>query len=276
MAITRKKRNTTLAMAFLALVAILQLLPLIVTLFNSFRADKEIKLFPVGFPTQFNFDNYINAWNIGGYLTAFMNSIVISLVSTAIITILSMIAGYFMARTNTKLTAFLIAYFGIALSIPVFSYLVPVYFTFADLDLINTKRGLILIYIATNIPFNVLLARTFILGVPKELDEAATIDGCATYRLIWKIIMPVAKPVITTIALISFVTTWNEFTVSNTFLQSPELKTAATRFVLFVGERGSDLALIYTAAIVTMLPIIVVFIALQNYFIDGMTAGSVK
>jgi raffinose/stachyose/melibiose transport system permease protein len=273
---TRKKRNTTLAVTFLALVAILQLSPLIVTLFNSFRADKEIKLFPVGLPTQFNFDNYINAWNIGGYLTAFLNSIVISLTATAVITILSMIAGFFMARYKTKLTAFLFAYFGIALSIPVFSYLVPIYFTFADLDLVNTKRGLILIYIATNIPFNVLLARTFILGVPKELDEAATIDGCTTYRLIWKIIMPVAKPVITTIALISFVTTWNEFTVSNTFLQSPELKTAATRFVLFVGERGSDLALIYTAAILTMLPIIVVFIALQNYFIDGMTAGSVK
>lgn len=276
MIMTRKKRNEALALAFLGLVAVLQLSPLLATLFNSFRADAEIKLFPVGLPTRFDLDNYAAAWNIGGYFAAFANSIAISLASTLAITALSMVGGYFMARSKTGLTAFLFAYFGVALSIPVFSYLVPVYFAFADLDLINTRRGVVLIYVATNLPFNILLARTFILGIPKELDEAATIDGCTTYRLIWGIILPVAKPVITTIALISFVTTWNEFTVSNTFLQSTELKTAATRFVLFVGERGSDLALIYTAAVITMLPIIVVFVALQNYFIDGMTAGSVK
>ena len=272
----QRKRNRNFALSCLAAVAILQLLPLIVTLFNSFRSDAEIKLFPVGLPSQFNFANYANAWEIGGYLTAFCNSALVSMTSTFAVTVLSLIAGFFMARLKTRMTSFLFAYFGIALSIPLFSYLVPVYFTFAELDLVNTKRGLILIYAATNLPFNILLARTFILGIPRELDEAATIDGCSPYHLLWRVILPVAKPVMTTIALIVFVTTWNEFTVANTFLQSPELKTAATRFVLFVGERGSDLSMIYTAAIVTMLPIIVVFIALQNYFIDGMTAGSVK
>ncbi len=85
-----------------------------------------------------------------------------------------------------------------------------------------------------------------------------------------------AKPIITTIALIVFVTTWNEFTVANTFLQSPELKTASTRYVLFVGERGSDMSMIYTAGVVTMLPIVAVFLFLQNYFIEGMTSGSLK
>lgn len=276
MAITRRKTNAAIAVAFLAIVAVLQLSPLAITLLNSFRADADIKLFPVGFPTRFDFSNYAKAWKVGGYLVAFANSLAISLVVSAAITALSIIAGYFMARWNTRFTAFLLAYFGVALSIPVFSYLVPVYFSFAKLGLVNTRGGIMLIYVATNLPFSVLLARTFILGVPKELDEAATIDGCTTYRLLWQVIVPVSKPVITTVALIAFVTAWNEFTVSNTFLQSPELKTAATRFVLFVGERGSDLSLIYTAAVMTILPIIVVFVSLQNYFIDGMTAGSVK
>jgi len=134
----------------------------------------------------------------------------------------------------------------------------------------------VIIFIATNLPFNILLARTFVLGIPRELEEAATIDGCSLPGIIRRIIFPMAKPVVTTIALIVAVTTWNEFTVASTFLQSKELKTAATRFVLFVGERGSDLSMVYTAAMVTMIPIVILFIALQNYFIEGMTSGSIK
>ncbi len=272
----RNRINHATVAVLLSGVAALQMLPLIATFFNSFRTDKQIKLFPVGFPTEPNFDNYLKAWQVGGYTRAFANSIIVSICTTAVIVILSLVAGFFMARTKTRFTGFLVVYFGVALSIPVFSYLIPLYFTFAELNLVNARTGLILIFVATNLPFNILLARTFILGIPRELDEAATIDGCSTYEILWQIIFPIAKPIVTTIALIVFVATWNEFTISNTFLQSPELKTAATRFVLFVGERGSDLSMIYTAAMVTMLPIVIVFVALQNYFIEGMTAGSIK
>jgi raffinose/stachyose/melibiose transport system permease protein len=127
-----------------------------------------------------------------------------------------------------------------------------------------------------NIPFNVLLARTYILGIPNELSEAAVIDGCTTFQIINKIIFPLSKPIVTTIALIVFVNTWNEFTVANTLMQDTLLKTVSTRYVLFVTEKGSDLAMIYTAAMISMLPIVLIFILLQNYFIDGMTAGSIK
>jgi raffinose/stachyose/melibiose transport system permease protein len=272
----RRKIARASLLISLGLVAFLQLAPLAATLLNSLRSDKEIKHFPVGIPERLQFANYAKAWNAGGYARAFLNSAVVSLATTAAVVVAAIVAGYFLARAKSRILNLVFVYFGVALSIPVFSFLVPVYFTFAEWHLVNTLAGVIVIFIATNLPFNVLLARTFILGIPRELEEAATIDGCTLPAIIRRIIFPMAKPAVTTIALIVAVTTWNEFTVANTFLQSKELKTAATRFVLFVGERGSDLSMVYTAAMVTMIPIVVLFIALQNYFIEGMTSGSIK
>lgn len=275
MNVKRKLARTSVFLA-LSLVAFLQLAPLAATLLNSLRSDKEIKHFPLGIPAVPQFANYAKAWDIGGYSRAFLNSLVVSLATTLAVIAAAVVAGYFLARVKSKFLDLVVVYFGVALSIPVFSFLVPVYYRFAEWHLVNSLAGVILIFIATNLPFNVLLARTFILGIPRELEEAATIDGCSLPAIIRRIVFPMAKPVVTTIALIVAVTTWNEFTVANTFLQSKDLKTAATRFVLFVGERGSDLSMVYTAAIVTMIPIVLLFIALQNYFIEGMTSGSIK
>src|SRR6056297_32248 len=270
-----RRLNHIFVYSFLCLVALLQLSPLLATLFNSFRSTKDITKFPIGLPTQYNLENYIEAWRVGEYTRAFANSIIVSSVSTISVVLMAIIAGFFLARSNFKIKDYIITYFGVALSIPVFAFLVPVYFSFSELGLVDHLIGLVLLFIAINMPFNILLSRTYILGIPRELDESETMDGCSVYQIIWNIIFPISKPIITTIALIVFVTTWNEFTVANTFLQSPELKTASTKYVLFVGERGSDLSLVYTAGIVTMLPIVAVFIALQNYFIEGMTTGSI-
>ena len=272
----KRKAKRILIYGILAVTAMFQIAPLIAALFNSFRTDKAIKMFPIGLPTELNLVNYIKAWTIGGYTRAFANSISVSAPVTAVIVLSAVVTGYFLVRSRTRIRNWLFVYYGVALSIPVFSYLVPLYYSFARLDLVNSIFGLILIYIAIYMPFNILLARSFIMGIPGTLDEAATIDGCTTYQVIRKIIFPLSKPVITTIALIVFVTTWKEFTIANTFLQSPELKTASTKYVLFVGERGADLSMVFTAGIITMLPIVAAFIALQNYFIEGMTSGSIK
>lgn len=271
----RKKEQVFLHI-FLAFTAVVQAIPLIVVLFNSFRTDKEIKKMPVGLPSQFNLDNYIKAWNIGGYSKAYLNSLFVSICTTIVVIVFAILMGYFLAKSNVRIKNALLVYFGVALSIPLLSYLAPLYYRFAEMDLVNNHVGLIFIYIAINLPFNILLARTYIIGIPNEISEAAVIDGCGTFRTIARIIVPLSKPIITTIALISFVSAWNEFTVANTFLQDAELKTVSTRYVLFVSERGSELDMIFTAAMISMLPIVIVFVLLQNYFVDGMTSGGVK
>lgn len=256
--------------------ALLEIAPLVITFLNSLRTNSEIKQAAVGFPLNPQFINYLKAWKIGGYAQAFLNSILISCTTSCIVLTASILSGYFLARIKNHFNRLLRIYYGFSLSIPVFSFLVPLYFNFSRMNLVNSKLGIIVIYIATNLPFNIILAATFISGIPRTLDEAAVIDGCGTYEIIGKIIFPLAKPIITTILLIVFVSTWNEFTLANTFLQLPEIKTAATKYVFFVGERGSDLSLIYSAGIITMLPIVGIFLLLQNYFIEGLTSGSIK
>lgn len=272
----KKKRNAIILHLTLMLLALIQVTPLLAALMNSLRTNAAIKKVAVGIPIPPQFSNFLKAWTIGGYFTAFTNSLLVSIASSVVVLTFSIIGGYFLSRTSLRFSKFLLIYFGVSLSIPTFSFLVPVYYSFASLNLVNTHIGLIIIYIAMNMPFNIMLASSFISQIPKALDEAAIIDGCSSYQVIGRIIFPLAKPVITTILLISFVNTWNEYTLANIFLQKPELKTAATRYVLFVGERGSDLSMIYTAGIITMLPIVILFFLLQNYFIDGMTSGSVK
>jgi raffinose/stachyose/melibiose transport system permease protein len=272
----RKKLNITILYIFLSIIAILEIAPVIFAILNSLRTNAEIKRMAIGIPKTLNLQNYIEAWKVGKYGTAFINSIVICITTSIFVLTGSILSGYFLSRAKLKFNKFLYIYYGVALSISIFTYMIPLYYAFANFDMINQRSTVIIIYIATNLPFNIILASTFISGIPKTLDEAAIIDGCTTYQVIYRIIIPLAKPIITTIILIVFVTTWNEFVVANTFLQMPEIKTAATRYVFFCGERGSDLALIYTAGIITMLPIVILFIFLQNYFIDGMTSGSIK
>lgn len=271
-----KKKTQISLHVILAIVAVLQAIPLVIVLFNTFRTDKDIKKFPVGLPTKFNLENYVKAWNIGGYGKAYLNSLFVSIMSTIFVIILAMLMGYFLAKSTVKIKNLMLVYFGVALSIPLFSYLAPLYYRFAEMEMVNNHWGLVMIYIATNLPFNILLARTYIVGIPGEISEAAHIDGCGVFGVITHIIFPLSKPILTTIGLISFVNTWNEFTIANTFLQDATLKTVSTRYVLFVSEKGSELDMIFTAAMISMLPIIIIFILSQNYFIDGMTSGGVK
>ena len=135
---------------------------------------------------------------------------------------------------------------------------------------------MILIYIGINIPFNFVFMSAFFEGMSKELDEAARIDGASEMQNLWYIVVPLAKPIMTSVMLIVFVNTWNEFLFSNTFLQKEEMRTVSLRFFNFVGKNGADYGYIYAAAIISILPIIIIYFLMQDSFVEGMTTGSVK
>ena len=135
---------------------------------------------------------------------------------------------------------------------------------------------MILIYIGTNISFNFMFMYAFFEGMPKELDEAARIDGASEVQNIIHIVMPLARPIITSVMLIVFVNTWNEFLFSNTFLQKEEVRTVSLRFFSFVGKSGADYGYVYAAAVISILPIVLIYFLMQDLFVEGMTSGSVK
>ena len=184
--------------------------------------------------------------------------------------------AYATSKLQFKLRGFFVAYFFVANSLPGFLYIVPDYFMMNKIGLLDTRWSLMIVYIAINIPFNMLLLRTFLSGIPRELEEAAKIDGCNELNSFLKITLPIAKPMFLTIAILVFVNVWNEYLWSNTFITSDALKLVATRFVKFTGQYGSNMARIYTASVITVAPVIILYLFFSRKFIEGMTSGSVK
>ena len=252
------------------------LVPLLQVFINSFRSDREVKTMPLGLPKQWVFNNYPETWPIGGYGQAYINSLLIAAVVIVVVLAVAGLGAYSFSKLEYKGRGFFNAYFFVAISLPGFLYIVPDYFIFNKLHLIDTRVGLMLVYIAMQIPFNMLLLKTFLAGIPRELEEAAKIDGCNELDSFMKITLPIAKPMFLTVAILVFVNVWNEYLWSNTFVTTEIIKPVATRFVKFTGEYGSDMAKIYTASVITIAPVIILYLLFSRKFIEGMTSGSVK
>lgn len=261
---------------FLILMALFAVIPLLQVLLNSFRTDSQVKSMPIGLPEQIMFDNYADTWKIGEYGIAYINTVLIAFFVIIIVLTIVGLGAYALSKLEFKLRGFMTAYFFVAISLPSFLYIVPDYSILNKIGLINTRTGLAIIYIAMQIPFNMLLLKTFLIGIPRELEEAAKIDGCNELNSFLRITVPIAKPMFLTIALLVFVNVWNEYLWSNTFISSDALKTVATRYVRFTGQYGSNMARIYTASVVSIAPVIILYLLFSRKFIEGMTSGSVK
>ena len=263
-------------MIFLIFMALFAAIPLVQVLLNSFRTDREAKTMPLGLPKEWVFNNFPETWEIGGYATAYFNSLLTAAVVIVVVLTVVGFGAYATSKLQFKLRGFFVAYFFVANSLPGFLYIVPDYFMMNKIGLVDTRWSLMIVYTAINIPFNMLLLRTFLSGIPRELEEAAKIDGCNELNSFLKITLPIAKPMFLTIAILVFVNVWNEYLWSNTFITSDALKLVATRFVKFTGEYGSNMARIYTASVITVAPVIILYLFFSRKFIEGMTSGSVK
>jgi raffinose/stachyose/melibiose transport system permease protein len=261
---------------FMIFMALFAAFPIVQVIFNSFRSDQEVKLMPLGLPQVFTLANYPDTWKIGGYGIAYINSILTASVVICAVLIVVGLGAYALSKLQFRMRGFFTAYFFVAISLPSFLYIVPDYFIMNHLGLVNTRWCLMIVYTGMQIPFNMLLLKTFLGGIPRELEEAAKIDGCSELQSLTKITVPIAKPMFLTIGILLFVSVWNEFLWSNTFISSDNLKMVATRFVMFTGQYGSNMARIYTASVITIAPVVLLYLIFSQKFIEGMTSGSVK
>jgi raffinose/stachyose/melibiose transport system permease protein len=161
-------------------------------------------------------------------------------------------------------------------TVPIQLFIFPLYFGFAKLGLINNPLAVAFVYTAMFSPFAIMLLRTYFLAVPRELEEAAIIDGASPWQVFTMIFLPIVSPGVITVALIIGLYSWNEFLIALTFLQNREQLTAVVSFFLLSGQYTSDWGEIMAAALIIVLPIVILFVALQRRFIEGMAGGSVK
>ncbi len=263
-------------MIFLVLMLLFAAVPLLQVFINSFRSDREVKIMPIGLPKDWALNNWPETWEIGGYAQAYLNSLLTAAVVIVVVLTLVGLGAYALSKLEFKGKNFFMAYFFVAISLPTFLYIVPDYFVMNKLGLVDTRWSLMIIYSATQLPFNMLLLRTFLSGIPRELEEAAKIDGCSELQCFLRVTLPIAKPMFLTIGILVFVHVWNEFLWANTFITTESLKPVATKYVVFTGQYGSNMARIYTASVITIAPVILLYLAFSRRFIEGMTSGSVK
>ena len=272
----KKRRQRIIANLIVGLVTLIHIFPLVIVVINSLRSDDEVARSMLALPTELLFSNYINAWIKGNYINAYASTLLISLATAIIVMVTTGLAAYGLVKANAYGKKFFDGYFIIGLSIPYFAMMVPVFYIFYKFNLVNSQIGMIILYTATNIPFSYMFIKAFLEGLPHELDEAARIDGCTEIQNFYYNVLPLAKPILTSMVLITFVNCWNEFLFSNLFLQDANIRTVALQFYNFTGRYNIEYGLMYAAAIITIAPIVIIYLLTQNTFIEGMTAGSVK
>lgn len=279
MAVTSTKKKLTMGIFIhfvLILLAVICLAPICLVIINSFKANVEIIGNPLALPTALHFENYVQAWTTGKYATGFINSVKLTAITIVIILICATLAGYVLSGKRVKGSGIIITYFLMATTVPIQLFLFPLYFAYANLGLIGNIPATSFILAATFMPLAVFLMRTFFLAVPKELEEAARIDGANTAQVIWHVMRPVVSPGLVTVGILIGLQAWNEYLISSTFLQGEKNFTATLGFLSMNGSYGSNMGILMAAAMILIGPVIIFFLLMQRQFIDGMVSGAVK
>ncbi|GLS19669.1 sugar ABC transporter permease [Labrys miyagiensis] len=276
MRLVESRMTLWICYAVLGLFAFIALFPIALLVLNSLKPAAAIVQNPLGLPEQIRWQNFVNAWNHAKFSKTFINSLIVSGTTIVLVSTTSSLTAYVLARHKIKSWKIFTFYLLATTTAPIQLYIFPLYFGFARLGLINNIFGVALIYTALYSPFAVMLLRTYFLAVPKELEEAAIVDGATHWQVFWRVMLPIVSPGILTVALIIGLNSWNEFLIATTFLQKQDNATAVIAFYLLSGQYSSDWGEIMAAALIIVVPVVALFVFMQKRFIEGMAGGSVK
>jgi raffinose/stachyose/melibiose transport system permease protein len=256
------------------LVCLIMVIPVYLIVTNAFKSSVEASSMGIELPTTLHLENFSTVVEKGKLWTSFLNSMLYSSGSTIIATLFAAMAAYVLARNATRLNRFLYFFLimGIALPLNFFTLTKVMQIT----QLINTKLGMIILYSAIQIPFSVFLIYGFIDSIPRELDEAAIIDGCGPVQLFFRIILPLLTPVLVTAGILNFLGVWNDFLLPLYFLNNSTHWPMTLAVYNFFGQYQQDWNLVSADILLTILPVIAVYLVGQRFILSGLSAGAVK
>ena len=271
-----KRQNLLPNYVILSLLVGVSLIPLLIVAFNSLKGPLELGLNPLGFPRNPVWENYPNAWIQGNFSTTIKNTAILVVGTVAGVLVLGGMAAYSLAKLKLPGGDLFTLYLLISSSLPLQMFLVPLFFLWRQLDLINNLFGVIIIYIATSSPFAIFLLRSYMVQIPPDFEDAALVDGANELQVLWHVVAPLSWPCFLTAGLVVALSTWNEFLIATIFLTESKLFTVVTSYYSFSTRFGRDWGLTSASAVVMILPIIVIFLLLQRRFIEGLTQGGLK
>ena len=203
------------------------------------------------------------------------NDLIVSFLKVPLGIFVGAMAAFSLTRMKIKHSTAIFVVFLIGMMLPMQTALVPINLIYSKLGLLNTYFGLFYVYIGFGLSYCILVMRGFMKGIPKDIDEAAYIDGCTKWQLFGKIILPISKPAIATLFITDFLSTWNEYLLASVIINDNTKKTVPVGLMQFVGEHGTDYGYLCAGVLVSVIPVMIVYLVFQRYFVEGM-AGAVK
>ncbi|CAH1202158.1 L-arabinose transport system permease protein AraQ [Paenibacillus allorhizoplanae] len=256
--------------------AIIFFFPIYFSLISAFKSNGAIMRDAISFPTSWYVDSFVYLWTKTDFPRAMVNSIILTVSSIiAMIAIIPM-AAYAIERTNKRWTNMVYIYFLAGMMIPFQVYMIPLFKEMKMMGFYGSLSGPILIYISGSVGFGVLLYTSFLKGVPREIEEAAEIDGCSKYGIFWRIVFPLLGPCTASLVVLNGLGIWNDFLMPSLVLPSDKPKTMIVEIFGFVGEYASQWDMVFAGTAISIIPVLIAFIALQKYFVKGIAAGATK
>ncbi len=275
--ILSKRTNFVSALEFgMVLIAILFLVPFYFVVVNSLKPFGEILKNAASLPKIIAWSNYTNAFSKIKFLSVFFNSVFITVVSILFLVIIGSMASWWMVRKNTKFNGLLFFAFVAAMVTPFQSIMIPLMKVVTNLHLLNSRLGLILVYLGYSTPFTVFLYHGFIKSVPIQMEEAALIDGCNTFQIFLHIVIPLIRSMTITVIILQTLLIWNDFLLPLLILSKRSLHTIPLAVFSFFGQYTNRWDFALATLVLGMLPIVIFFLVMQKYVIAGVRSGSVK
>lgn len=258
--------------AFLIALAVVVVYPLLWMVMNGFKTNSELFGNPFAMPTHWSFDNYVKAWNRGvqDFVTT---SVLVTVTSTITTVFISAWAAYGLTRVRIPFgrvwSTFILGGLMLAPAVA----LVPLVKMFQSLGLYNTWWALMILYTAFRIPFTTFLIRAYMIDLPSEIDEAAEVDGASRWKTFWQIILPMCKPVLISTVLLHVLFSWNEYLFAMIFTSGDEARTLPVGLTSLMSKHGTDYPVVFAGMVIAAIPVILLFLACQRYFVKGLADG---
>ena len=274
-----KKSNISMkviAYTFLIIMAIIFVIPMLFTIISSLKTKLDIFSDPFALPKNPQWSNYVIAWKDANMSAYFINSVIQSGSTVILTSLISTMAAYALARFDFKLNKVLVLVFMLGMMVPMHTILVPVSYIIGLFNLKNNIFALVLVYVAFNLPFSIMVMITFMKGVNRSLEEAAIIDGANYFQIYSKIMIPLTLPAISTISIFNFMGAWNNILFPLLFINDKRLRPISLGLLNFNGERGSEYGLMMAGIVITVAVPLAIYLLFQEKVESGLAAGAVK
>ncbi len=260
----------------LTAISVVVLFPLILTVSTALKTSQDVKVNPFGLFSSFSTENLVTAWTVGQFGDYLMNSFLLTVPSTILVVVLSTMGGYAFARLPFPGRTVAFYFVVVGLLVPFFTYMIPLYFQLRSMRLLDTLLGVNLVLASTFLAFGTFFMRAFFSDLPTELDQAARVDGASELQIFLRVMLPLVTPGIGALAVFTFLQNWNNFLVPLLYLPSGEYRPLTTGLYLFLGGRSVDIGPLAAGTLITILPVVVLYVALQKQVTQGFLSGAVK